>query len=31
MNRQPVDAGIDGSIPQHRTIVEIEAIDHPDA
>src|SRR5215510_14229732 len=31
MNRQPVDIWIDGPIPEHRIIVDIKAIDHPDA
>ena len=31
MNRQPIDIGIDGAIPEHRIIVDLKAVDHPDA
>src|SRR5215472_8760628 len=31
MNRQPIDTGIDGPIPEHRIVVDIKAINHPDA
>jgi hypothetical protein len=31
MNRQPIDIGIDGAIPEHHIIVDIKAVDHPDA
>jgi hypothetical protein len=31
MNRQSIDIGINSAIPEHHVIVDIKAVDHPDA